>query len=80
LWHRSEKSKKKPFPEFCGHPWAFSEPILHNICDVNCLIRVRSLLFYQFKRRARKLALVIIVGYHFYQLHTKFYPIFFSQG
>jgi hypothetical protein len=23
---------------------------------------------------------VIIVGYHCYQLHTKFYPILFSQG
>jgi hypothetical protein len=27
-----------------------------------------------------KLTVVIIVGYHCYQLHTKFYPIFFSQG
>jgi hypothetical protein len=26
------------------------------------------------------LTVVIIGGYHCYQLHTKFYPIFFSQG
>jgi hypothetical protein len=43
----------------------------------NCLISGRSLLLYQFTRKAMKL---IIVGYHCYQLHTKFYPIFFSQG
>jgi ABC-type glycerol-3-phosphate transport system permease component len=27
-----------------------------------------------------KLTVVIIVGYHCYQFHTKCYPIFFSQG
>jgi len=27
-----------------------------------------------------KLTVVIKEGYHCYQLHTKFYPIFFSQG
>jgi hypothetical protein len=32
-----------------------------------------------FTRRAIKLTVLIIVGYHCHQLHTKFYPIFFSQ-
>jgi hypothetical protein len=45
-----------------------------------CLISGRSLLLYQFARRAIKLTVLIIVGYHCYPLHTKFYPIFFSQG
>jgi hypothetical protein len=35
---------------------------------------------YQFTRRVIKLTAVIIVGYHCYQLRTKIYPIFFSQG
>jgi hypothetical protein len=35
---------------------------------------------YQFIRRVIKLSVLIIVGYHCYQLHTKFYPIFFSQS
>jgi hypothetical protein len=35
----------------------------------------KSLLLYQFTRRARTLTVVIIVGYHSYQLPTKFYPI-----
>jgi hypothetical protein len=39
----------------------------------------RSLLVYQFARSMINLTLVIIVGYHCHQLHTKFYPIFFSQ-
>jgi hypothetical protein len=30
--------------------------------------------------RVVKLTVVIIVGYHCYQLHTKLYPIFFSQN
>jgi hypothetical protein len=34
---------------------------------------------YQFIRMVIKLTVVIIVGYHCYQLHTKFYPIFYSQ-
>jgi hypothetical protein len=37
----------------------------------------KSLLLYQFTRRVIKLTVVIIEGY---QLHTKFYPISFSQG
>jgi hypothetical protein len=40
----------------------------------------RSLLLYQFTKRAIKLTVVIIVGYHCYQLHTKCYQISFSQG
>jgi hypothetical protein len=39
----------------------------------------RSLLLYQFTRMII-LTVVTIVGYHFYQLRTKFYPISFSQG
>jgi hypothetical protein len=46
----------------------------------NCLIGGMSLLLYQFTRKAIKLAVVIIEGYHSYQLHTKLYPISFSQG
>jgi hypothetical protein len=46
----------------------------------NFLISGRSLLLYQFTRRAIKLTVVIIMGYHCYQLHTKFYPVSFSQG
>jgi hypothetical protein len=44
------------------------------------LMSGRSLLLYQFTRRAIKLTVVIIFGYHCYQLRTKFYPISFSQG
>jgi hypothetical protein len=44
----------------------------------NCLISGRGLLLYQFTRRLIKLTVAIIMGYHCYQLHTKFYPIFFS--
>jgi hypothetical protein len=46
----------------------------------NCLISGRSLLLCQFTRRTIKVTVVIIVGYHCYQLHTKFDPKFFSQG
>jgi hypothetical protein len=46
----------------------------------NCLISVSNPLLYQFTRRVIKLTIVIIMGYHCYQLHTKFYPISFSQG
>jgi predicted membrane channel-forming protein YqfA (hemolysin III family) len=34
----------------------------------------------QFTRRAIKLTVVIIGGYHCYQVDTKFYPISFPQG
>jgi hypothetical protein len=40
----------------------------------------RSLLLYQFTRSAMKLNVIIIIGYHCNQLHTKFYSISFSQG
>jgi hypothetical protein len=46
----------------------------------NFLINGRSPLLYQFTRRATKLIVVIIKGYHCYQLHTKCYPISFFQG
>jgi hypothetical protein len=45
----------------------------------NCLISGSSLLLYQFTRRVIKLTVVIILGYNCYQLHTTFYPIFYSQ-
>jgi hypothetical protein len=38
------------------------------------------LLFYQFTKRVTKLTVIIIVGYHCYQLHTTFYQISSSQG
>jgi hypothetical protein len=37
-------------------------------------------LLYQFKKRMTKLTVLIIVGYHCYHLHVKFYGISFSQG
>jgi hypothetical protein len=44
------------------------------------LISGMSLLLYQFTRRAKNLTVKIIAGCPCYQLHTKFYSIFFSQG
>jgi hypothetical protein len=41
----------------------------------NCLISRKSLLLYPFSRRVIKLTIVIIVGHHCCQLHTKCYPI-----
>jgi hypothetical protein len=46
----------------------------------NCLIGGRNPLLCHFTRREIKLTVVIIVGYHCYQLHAKYYPICFSQG
>jgi hypothetical protein len=46
----------------------------------NCLINRRSLLLYQFTKRVIKLTVIVIVLYHCYQLHTKFYQISSSQG
>jgi hypothetical protein len=46
----------------------------------SCLIIERNLLLYQFTKRAIKLTVVIILGYRFYQLHTKFYRISYSRG
>jgi hypothetical protein len=54
--------------------------IFHFFNNTNCLISGGSLLLYQFTRRTIKLTVVIIVEYHCYQLHTKFYPLSFSQG
>jgi hypothetical protein len=45
-----------------------------------CLISGSSLLSYQFTKGGIKLIVVIIVGYHWYQIHTKCYWISFSQG
>jgi hypothetical protein len=45
----------------------------------NCLISGRSLLLYQFTKGVLKLTVIIIVGYHCYQLHTNCYQIS-SQG
>jgi hypothetical protein len=41
----------------------------------NCLISGRSSLAYQFIKRVKELTVIIIVWYHFYQLHTKCYWI-----
>jgi hypothetical protein len=46
----------------------------------NYLLRGKSPLLYQLTRRVVKLAVIIIEGYHCFQLHTTFYPIFFPQG
>jgi hypothetical protein len=46
----------------------------------NSLINGKSLLMYQFTKRVIKLIVIIIVGYHCYQLHTKFNRISSSQG
>jgi hypothetical protein len=39
----------------------------------------KSLPLYHFTTRVIKVTVVIIVGYHYYQLHTKLYLISFSQ-
>jgi hypothetical protein len=60
--------------------WSENHKHTNSICSkANCLISGMSLLLYQFTKMAIKLTLVIIVGYHCYQLHTTLYPIFFSQ-
>jgi hypothetical protein len=46
----------------------------------NCLIRGRGLLLYKFPKRVTKLSVIIIVGYHCYQLHTKLYRTSSSKG
>jgi hypothetical protein len=45
----------------------------------NYLNSGRSLLLYQFTKRVTQLTVIIIVEYHYYQLHTKFYQTS-SQG
>jgi hypothetical protein len=34
---------------------------------------------YQFTSKVINLTVVINMGYHYYQLHIKFYPIFFPR-
>jgi hypothetical protein len=46
----------------------------------NCQISGRSLLLYQLRRRVLKLTAIIIVGYHCYQIHTKFYQMYILHG
>jgi len=46
----------------------------------NCHSSERNVLLYLFMRRVKELTAVIIDGYHCYELHTKFYPIFLSRG
>jgi hypothetical protein len=46
----------------------------------NCLISGRSLLLHQFKKRVTTLSVIIVMGYHCCQLHTKFYRIPSSQS
>jgi hypothetical protein len=45
-----------------------------------CLVSGTRPLLHQFTRRVIKLTVVIIVGYHCYQLHTTCYPISLSEG
>jgi hypothetical protein len=42
----------------------------------NCLSNRRSVLLYQFTKRAIKLIILVVIikAYYCYQLHTKFYP------
>jgi hypothetical protein len=44
----------------------------------NCPISGRSLLLHQFTKKVIKVSVIIIIGYHCYQLHTKCYRIFSS--
>jgi hypothetical protein len=53
--------------------WGKHKPIIRKNCPMNG----RSLLLYKFTRQAIKLTVIIIVGYHCYQLHTTFYQISF---
>jgi hypothetical protein len=46
----------------------------------NCLISGRRLLLYLLTKRVTKLTVIIIIGCHCYQLHTKFYLLSSSQG
>jgi hypothetical protein len=46
----------------------------------NCLASGKNQLSYLFTKRVIKLSVVIIGAYHCCQLHTKFYPTFFSLG
>jgi hypothetical protein len=46
----------------------------------NCQASAQNLLMYMFINGTMKMAAVIIKEYQCYQLHTKLYLIFFSQG
>jgi hypothetical protein len=46
----------------------------------NCLISGRSLLLYQFTKRATKLPVIIIIEYHCYEHYTNFFRKSSSQG
>jgi hypothetical protein len=46
----------------------------------NSLITGMRLLLYQFTKRVIILTVVIIMGYHCYQLHTQLYPVSSIQG
>jgi hypothetical protein len=46
----------------------------------NCLINERSLLLYQFTKRAINVTVVMIMGYHCYHICTEFFPLSFSRG
>jgi hypothetical protein len=59
-------------------PRFVSTVILFGI-EKNCLIIGRNLLFYQFTKRSTKLIVIIIMGHHCYQLHTKLYRISLCQ-
>jgi hypothetical protein len=43
---------------------------------MNFLIGGRSLLLYQFTKKAIKVTVIIIMWYHCYQLHAEFCPVF----
>jgi hypothetical protein len=47
---------------------------------LNCLSSERSRPMYLFIERVIQQTVVIIEAYHFYQLHTKFYPTSCCQG
>jgi hypothetical protein len=60
--------------------WALVRKLINFICNKETLADKWNLLLYQCTRRAIKLTVVIIVGYHYYQLHTKCYPLSFYKS
>jgi len=46
----------------------------------NCYNSGRNILLYLFINKVIKPTAVIIEGYDCFELHTKFYPVFFSEG
>jgi hypothetical protein len=59
--------------------WTINSLFLLRIRN-NCPISGWSLLLYWFTRMVIKLTIVLIVGYHCYQLHTKCYPVSSFSG